>query len=83
MEFHQKLYTPAIHKIAFHLPHVQIIGIYYCGNTCREAFQSRAEYQYVLCRKYYEELVVVSFSHQIKSEYYDDMRSVAIYVITL
>ena len=39
VDFHQDLYIPAIQKLAFHLPHVHIIGTHHCGNMRREAFK--------------------------------------------
>ena len=30
-DFHTSLYIPAIHKLAFHLPHVRILGTNHCG----------------------------------------------------
>ena len=40
-------------------------------------------YQYVLCRQYYAECAVASFSHQIKNEYCGGNRSVSIDGIAL
>ena len=31
--FNQDLYIPAIRKLAFHIPHVRILGTHHCGNT--------------------------------------------------
>ena len=33
VEYRQDFYIPAIHKLAFHLPHVRIIGTHHFGNT--------------------------------------------------
>ena len=30
-DFHTSFYIPAIHKLAFHLPHVHILGTNHCG----------------------------------------------------
>ena len=35
VDLRQRLYIPAIHKIAFHLPHVRIIVNHHCCNTHR------------------------------------------------
>ena len=32
-DFHTSFYIPEIKKLAFHLPHVHIIGTSHCGNT--------------------------------------------------
>ena len=36
-DFHTSFYIPAIQNLAFHLPHVRILGTNHCGNTRREA----------------------------------------------
>ena len=59
-----------IQKLAFHLPHVRIIGNHYCGNKHRGFLKYLRSFQYVLCCCYYAERVLASFAHQIKSEYY-------------
>ena len=81
--FHQSFYIPAIQEIAFNLTHVPVLGTHHCGNTCREAFKRRASYQYLLCHKYYSELVVTIFEHQIQSEYYGGNQSISIEGISL
>ena len=78
VEFHQVFYIPAIQKLAFHLPHLCIIGTNHCGNTYQEAFDRRSEFQDVLCCSDYSERVVSIFSQQIQYEYYGDNRSVSI-----
>ena len=69
-DFHMSFYIPEIQKLAFHLSYVQILGTNHCGNTRREAFKRRREFQYVLCCHDYADIVVNSCSHQIQSEYY-------------
>ena len=81
--FHTILYIPTIQKLAFHLPHLSILGNNHCGNSCREEFKRRRENQDVLCRRDYDDRVVASFSHQIKSEYYGRNISVSIELIVL
>ena len=82
-DFDTSFYIPAIPKLAFHLPHVRILGTNHCGEMQRTAFKRREFFQYILYRRYYEERVVESFSNQIQSEYYDGNRSVSIEVIAL
>ena len=66
--------------MAFHITHVQILGINHCGESRRTSFKRRKSFQDVLCRRdYYER----EFSHQIKSEYYGGNISVSIEVIVL
>ena len=67
-DFYTIFYIPEIQKLAFHLPHVLIIGTNHCGNTRREAFKCLSTKQDVLCCCDYYETVVASFSHQIQSE---------------
>ena len=69
-DFHTSFYIPAIHKLAFHLPHVRILGKNQCGELRRTAFKRRELFQDVLCRRDYAERVVASFANQIQSEYY-------------
>ena len=76
-------YIPAIHKLAFHLPHVRILGTNHCGELRRTAFKRRELFQDVLCRRDYAERVVASFANEIKYEYYGGNRSVSIEVIAL
>ena len=66
-DFHTSFYIPAIQKLAFHLPHVCIIGTNCCGEMQRTAFKRRELFQDVLCRTDYYERVVASFACQIKS----------------
>ena len=68
--FHTSLYIPAIQKLAFHLPHVRILGTNHCGELRRTAFKRRELFQDVLCCRDYAEKVVASFVNQIKYEYY-------------
>ena len=65
--FHTSFYIPEIQKLAFHLRHVQIMGINNCGDSCRTEFKRRKSFQDVLCRRDYSERVVSIFPHQIQS----------------
>ena len=67
-DFNASLYIPAIQELAFHLPHVRILGTNHCCEMRCAAFKQRESFQDVLCRHDYYERVVVSFSNQIKSE---------------
>ena len=81
--FHASFYIPAIQNLAFHLPHVRILGTNHCGEMRRTAFKRRELFQDVLCRRDYAERVVASFSDQIKYEYYGVNGSVSIEGIAL
>ena len=64
--FHISFYIPEIQKLAFHIPHVQILGTNHCGDSRQNAFKRQESFQDVLCRRDYTEMVVASFDHQIK-----------------
>ena len=66
-DFHTSSYIPAIQKLAFHLPHMRILGKNYCGAMRRTSFKRRELFQDVLCCRDYDERVVARFSHQIQS----------------
>ena len=66
-DFHTSFYIPAIQKLAFHLPHVRILGKNHCGEMRRAAFKRHELFQDVLCRRDYADRVVASFSNQIQS----------------
>ena len=67
-EFHTRYYILAIQKLAFHLPHVHILGTNHCGEMRRTALKRRELFQYVLCRRDYAERVVAKFANQIQPE---------------
>ena len=62
-DVHISFYIRAIKKLAFHLPHVRILGTNHCGEMRRKAFKRRALFQDVLCRRDYAERLVASFAH--------------------
>ena len=81
--FHTSFYIPAIPKLAFHLPHVRILGTNHYGEMRRTAFKQHKLFQDVLCCRYYAKRVVASFANQIKSEYYGVNISVSIEGVVL
>ena len=64
--FYTSFYIPSIHKLAFHIPRVQIIGMNNYGDSCWTAFKRRKSFQDVLCRLDYAEKLVSSFANQIQ-----------------
>ena len=82
-DFHTSFYIPTIHKLAFHMPHLLILGTNHCGELRRTAFKRRECFQDVLCLRYYAERVVARFANQIQSEYYGGNISVSIEGIAL
>ena len=48
-DFHTSFYIQAIQMLAFHLPHVRILGTNHCGELRRTAFKRRELFQDVLC----------------------------------
>ena len=76
-DFHTSFYIPAIQKLAFHPPHVRILGTNHCGEMQHTAFKRRELFQDFLCCRDYAERLVARFSHQIQSEYYGGNISVS------
>ena len=81
--FYTSFYIPEIQKLAFHIPHVQILGTNNCGDSHQTPFKRRKWFQDVLCLHGYAERVVASFSHQLQAGYYGGNISVSIEVIKL
>ena len=81
--FYTSFYITAIHKLVFHISHVQILGTNHCGDSSKNAFKCRESFQDVLCRCDYDEGVVASFANQIQSKFYFVNISVSIAGITL
>ena len=65
--FHSSFYIPEIQKLAFHIPHVKILGTNHCGDSLQNEFKRRESFQDVLCRRDYAERVVASFANKIQS----------------
>ena len=63
---HTSFYIPAIQKLAFHLPHVNILGTNHCGEMRRTAFKRGELFQDVLCCRDYADRVFAIFAHEIK-----------------
>ena len=81
--FRTSFFIPEIHKLAFLVAHVQILGMNHCGDSRRTAFKLRESFQDVSCCRDYSERVVASLSNQIQSEYHSGNRSVPIEDISL
>ena len=69
-DFHTSFYLLAIQKLAFHLPHVRILGTNNCGEMQHTAFKRHELFQDILCPCEYSKRVIASFDNQIQSEYY-------------
>ena len=82
-KFHTSFYIPEIQKLAFHLPHVSILGRNQRSEMQHTSFKRRELFQDVLCRRDYAVRVVASFANKIQSEYYGGNRSVSIEGIEL
>ena len=82
-DFHTRLYIPAIQNLAFHLPHVRILGTNHCGEMRHTALKRRELFQDTRCRREYYERVVTSFANKIQSAYYGGNRFVSIEGIKL
>ena len=60
-DFRTSFYIPAIQKLAFHLPHVRILGTNHYGEMQLASFKGRELFHDVLCRLDYSEMAVASF----------------------
>ena len=69
-DFNTSLYIPSIQRLDFHLPHVRILGTNHCGELQCTAFKHIGLFKDVLCSNDYADMVVPSFDHEIKSDYY-------------
>ena len=69
--------------MAFHLPHVGILGTNHCGKMRRKAFKRRELSQDILWHCDYAERIVARFANKIKSEYYGENISMSIEGIKL
>ena len=65
-DFHTSFYIPSIQNLAYHQPHVRILGTNHCGEIRRTAFKRRELFQDVLCCRDYYERVFASFGNQIQ-----------------
>ena len=65
--FHKSFLIPEIQKLAFQIPHVQILGTNNCVESRQTAFKRRKSFQDILCRRDYAYRVVDIFSNQIQS----------------
>ena len=85
--FHTSLYIPEIHKLAFHIPNIQILGMNHCGDSRRTVFNAANHFKMcyfsVITHLDYAERVVASFSYQMQSKYCGGNISVSIEGITL
>ena len=66
--FHTTFYILTIQKLAFHLPHVRILGTNHCDSIQCTAFKRSELFQDVLCLHEYAERVVASSACQIQPE---------------
>ena len=64
--FNTSFYIIAIQKLTFHIPHVQILDMKHCGDSCQTAFKRRKYFQDLLCRRDYAQRVVASFAHKVQ-----------------
>ena len=52
-QFPEKYYTPETQKLAFHFPHVRILGTHHCGKERHKAFKFWSKEHDILCRSDY------------------------------
>ena len=61
--FHTSFYIPAIQKLAFHIPNLQILGTNHCGDSFQTEFKHRELFQDMFCHRDYSERAVASFPY--------------------
>ena len=76
-EFHKNFYKPVIQKLAFHLPHVRMLGTNNCGKMCREYFKARQDKKDVITRRDYAEQLTEKFPVQIQCQHFGGNRSLS------
>ena len=67
--FHVKYYHPAIEKLAYHMPHVCILGTNHVGKTRREAVERGHCDCDVKLRCDYAERLTAALMHHIQSQF--------------
>ena len=82
-EFHANYYSTAIAKLAFHLPHVQILGTNEVGNTRRQALHSRASKQDCSCKRDYAERFSDVTAIQVHSQHWGGNRTLSMEGVAL
>ena len=66
--FHTCFYILEFQKLAFQIPHVQILGTNHCIDSHQNAFKHREQFQGMLCSRGCAERVVDIFAHKIQSK---------------
>ena len=82
-DFCTSFYIPAIQRLAFHLPHVRILGTNHYGELRHTSFKRRELFQDALCCRDYYYRLVANFARIIQSEYYGENISLSIDCIAL
>ena len=59
-DFRTSFYIPSIHKLAFYLQHVRILGTNHCGELGRTALKRRELFQDVMCRREYSAFIFLA-----------------------
>ena len=78
-KFHKKYYKAAIHRLAFHLPHVMILGKNHCAKLRREAFEERVKDNFdICCERDYAERFVLKPGIEVQSQHFGGNRSLSI-----
>jgi hypothetical protein len=72
--FHAKYYQPALEKLAYHRPHVRILGKSCCGSARFEAFKRKPS---VRTRRDYAERLAAAFNLEAQHEHFGNGRSLS------
>ena len=81
--FHVKYYQPAIEKLAYHIPHVCILGTNHIGKTRREALEKGQSDYDVKLRRDYAERLTTALIHQIQSQHFGGKNTLSMEGIAL
>ena len=72
--FHTEYYLPSLEKLAYHRPHVKILGKGYCGAARLAAFKRKPS---VRTRRDYAERLAASFNLEAQAEHFGNGRSLS------
>ena len=72
--FHTDYYQPSLEKLAYHRPHVKILGKAYCGAARLAAFKRKPS---VRTRRDYAERLAASFNLEAQAEHFGNGRSLS------
>ena len=76
-QFHNNYYKPAIMKLAFHLPHVKLLGKHHCAAQRKAAFVQRGANMDITLRRDYAERCVERHAIELQCQHFGGNRSLS------